>query len=265
MKKFIALFILGLGCAVGGLTTTAHANEATIRLDRAPDVSGDATRLQHGAKLFINHCLNCHGASAMRYNRLMELGLTEQQIKDNLLFTGDKVGDLMTTALTRVDGKKFFGAVPPDLSVIARAKASDAGSGADWLYTYLRTFYRDPTRDTGWNNVLFPNVGMPHVLYEYQGAQNAVFVDKPDPHGEKDEKGNVKTVRTFDRFEQASLGSMSKTEYNEAMANLVGYLKWMGEPAQTQRKQLGLFVLIFLGILTACAFWLNSTFWRDIH
>ena len=256
MKKLIALFILGLGFALG-MATVAQANEATIRLDRAPDVSGDATRLQHGAKLFINHCLNCHGASAMRYNRLMELGLTEQQIKDNLLFTGDKVGDLMTTSLTRADGKKFFGAVPPDLSVIARAKASDAGSGADWLYTYLRTFYRDPTRDTGWNNVLFPNVGMPHVLYEYQGAQNAVFVDKPDAHGEK--------VRTFDRFEQIAPGSMNKTEYNEAMANLVGYLKWMGEPAQTQRKQLGLFVLIFLGVLTACAFWLNSTFWRDIH
>ena len=255
MKKLLALFALSLGLAFHSSASDGPA----IPLDKAPNVSGDATRLQHGAKLFINHCLNCHGASAMRYNRLMELGLTEQQIKDNLLFTGEKVGDMMTTSLTRADGKKFFGAVPPDLSLIARSRSSHDGSGADWLYTYLRTFYKDEGRDTGWNNVLFPNVGMPHVLYEYQGVQKAVFVDKKDPHD------SSKTIRTFDRFETVKPGSMGKVEYNEAVANMVGFMQWMAEPVQAQRRQLGIFVLMFLGILAACAFWLNSTFWRDIH
>lgn len=255
MKKLLAFLVVSFGLAFG----VSAADGPAIPLDKAPNVSGDATRLQHGAKLFINHCLNCHGASAMRYNRLMELGLTEQQVKDNLLFTGEKVGDMMTTALSRADGKKFFGAVPPDLSLIARSRSSHDGSGADWLYTYLRTFYKDEARDTGWNNVLFPNVGMPHVLYEYQGLRHAVFVDKKDPHD------SGKTVRTFERFESVKPGSMNQTEYNEAMANLVGFMQWMAEPIQTQRRQLGVFVLMFLGLLAACAFWLNSTFWRDIH
>jgi len=140
------------------------ANEGGFPLDHAPDRSTDMAALQNGAKLFINYCLNCHSASAMRYNRLRDIGLTEDQIKTNLLFTGEKVGDLMKTTMAPKDAKAWFGAVPPDLSVIARAKASEAGSGADWLYTYLRTYYKDESRPTGWNNMVFPNVGMPHVL-----------------------------------------------------------------------------------------------------
>src|SRR5690606_18595371 len=135
----------------------------------------DLSSLQNGAKLFVNHCLNCHSASSMRYNRLRDIGLTEEQIKNNLLFTQDKVGGMMTTAMRPDDAKAWFGAVPPDLSVMARAKASPSGTGADYLYTYLRTFYKDDTRPTGWNNMVVPNVAMPHVMWQEQGVRVAKF------------------------------------------------------------------------------------------
>lgn len=140
LKKLIAVLAL--------VPSVVLAAESTFPLDQAPNRTQDLAALQNGAKLFVNYCLNCHAASAMRYNRLTDIGLTEEQIKNNLLFASDKVGDLMKVSLSPKDGKDWFGAVPPDLSVIARAKASGAGSGADWLYTYLRTFYKDDTRPT---------------------------------------------------------------------------------------------------------------------
>jgi ubiquinol-cytochrome c reductase cytochrome c1 subunit len=163
MKKlFIALLWVPLLALAAG---------AELHLDKAPDRGRDLPALQNGAKVFINYCLNCHSASYMRYNRLQDIGLTEQQIKDNLMFTQDKVGELMTIAMRRSESKQWFGAAPPDLTVIARARASEFGSGSDWLYTYLRGFYRDDSRPTGWNNTVFANVGMPHVLWELQGEQ----------------------------------------------------------------------------------------------
>jgi len=149
----------------------ALAATEEIKLDRAPIDGQDLISLQRGVWAFVNYCLNCHSANYMRYNRLNELGLTEQQIRDNLVFTESKVGDLMKNAMDPKDSREWFGAPPPDLTVIARARASHAGSGADWLYTFLRSFYRDPSRPTGWNNTVFPNVGMPHVLYQLQGEQ----------------------------------------------------------------------------------------------
>jgi ubiquinol-cytochrome c reductase cytochrome c1 subunit len=180
------------------------------------------TRLpcRSGAKLFVNYCLNCHGASYMRYNRLQQIGLSEQMIKDNLMFTADKIGEPMRIAMQRDEAKVWFGAAPPDLTVIARSRASEFGSGADWLYTYLRSFYRDSERPTGWNNVIFENVGMPHVLYELQGEQVAK-VTEDDGHG-----GKVKEIS----LEQGKPGKMSKEEYDKATADLVSYLVWMGEP-----------------------------------
>ena len=159
----------------------------------------------------MNYCLNCHSASLMRYNRLEELGLTESQIKDNLLFTGDKVGEMMTVAMTKKDAKEWFGAAPPDLSVIARSRS------ADWLYTYLRTFYRDPRTATGWNNLVFPNVAMPHVLWTLQGER--VLKEEPvkDSAGNevKDEHGNPrKTVK----FETVTPGKLSAVEYDTLSA-----------------------------------------------
>jgi len=217
---------------------------AELHLDKAPDRSGDTAALQHGAKLFINYCLNCHGASYMRYNRLTDLGLSEQQIKDNLLFTTEKIGEQMKIAMAPADAKVWFGVTPPDLTVIARARASEFGSGSDWLYTYLRSFYRDDTRPTGWNNAIFPNVAMPHILWELQGEQ----VMGPDH-----------------KLQLAKPGKMKPEEYDAAVADLVGYLQYMGEPKAGLRKTLGVIVLIGLGIILVFAYALKREFWKDIH
>lgn len=250
LKKLIAVLAF--------VPAVTLASEATFPLDQAPNRTKDLASLQNGAKLFVNYCLNCHSASAMRYNRLRDIGLTEEQIKNNLLFASDKVGDLMKVALPVKDAKEWFGAVPPDLSVIARAKASEAGSGADWLYTYLRTFYKDETRPTGWNNMVFPNVGMPHVMWELQGVRAAKFAEEKDPHDP------AKTVHKFTGFEQVKPGKLSTVEFDNATADLVSYLQWMGEPMQNTRKRLGVVVLLFLGLFTVLAWRLNAAYWKDI-
>jgi ubiquinol-cytochrome c reductase cytochrome c1 subunit len=252
--KFFAKKLIAVLALVPGL---AFAAEGNYPLDRAPERS-DLVSLQNGAKLFVNYCLNCHSAVSMRYNRLRDLGLTEEQIKNNLLFTADKVGAMMTTAMRPEDAKEWFGAVPPDLSVIARAKASPAGSGADYLYTYLRTFYKDDTRPTGWNNMVLPNVAMPHAMWQQQGIRTAKFVDEPDPH----EAG--KTVHKFAGFEQVAPGTMTPVQFDEATADLVAYLNWMAEPAQNTRKKLGVVVLLFLSVFAFLAWRLNESYWKEV-
>jgi ubiquinol-cytochrome c reductase cytochrome c1 subunit len=248
-KKLIAVLAL-----VPGLV---FANEGGFPLDRAPERS-DMSSLQNGAKLFVNHCLNCHSATAMRYNRLRDIGLSDEQIKNNLLFSADKVGEVMKTAMRPDDAKTWFGAVPPDLSVIARAKASSAGSGADYLYTYLRTFYKDDTRPTGWNNMVMPNVAMPHVLWQMQGVRTPKMVEQADPHDPS------KKIHTFAGWEQVSPGTMSSADFDTATADLVAYLGWMAEPAQETRKKLGAIVLIFLSVFAFLAWRLNSSYWKDL-
>src|SRR6185369_9544010 len=178
MKKLILSLLLATG-----LIAPVLANEGGIPLDRFPtEKVSDIAALQHGAKLFVNYCLNCHSAAFMRYNRMRELDLSEDQIKKNMLFAADKVGEVMKTSLDPKQAKEWFGAVPPDLSVIARSRAGGNGTGADYLYTYLRTYYRDETKPTGWNNLAFPNVGMPHALWELQGQRAAKFEEVKDPH-----------------------------------------------------------------------------------
>jgi ubiquinol-cytochrome c reductase cytochrome c1 subunit len=248
-KKLIAMLAL--------LPVLALANEGGYPLDRAPERTSLAS-LQNGAKLFVNHCLNCHSAASMRYNRLRDLGLNEDQIRNNLLFSGEKVGDLMTVAMKPADAKAWFGAVPPDLSVITRAKSSGAGSGADYLYTYLRTFYKDDTRPTGWNNMVVPNVAMPHVLWQLQGVRTAKFVEEADPH----EEG--RKVHTFAGFEQVSAGQMNSAEYDAAVADLVAYLNWMAEPAQNTRKKLGAMVVLFMAAFAFLAWRLNASYWKEV-
>jgi ubiquinol-cytochrome c reductase cytochrome c1 subunit len=248
-KKLIGVLAL--------LPALALANEAGYPLDRAPERTSVAS-LQNGAKLFVNHCLNCHSASSMRYNRLRDLGLNEDQIRNNLLFSGEKVGDLMTVAIKPADAKAWFGALPPDLSVITRAKSSGAGTGADYLYTYLRTFYKDDTRPTGWNNMVMPNVAMPHVLWQLQGVRTAKFVEEADPH----EEG--KKVHKFAGFEQVSPGQMNSADYDEAVADLVGYLNWMAEPAQDTRKRLGAIVVLFMAAFAFLAWRLNASYWKEV-
>ena len=219
----------------------------------------DLAAVQHGAKLFVNYCLNCHGATYMRYNRLRDIGLTEDQIRDNLIFTGAKVGETMNVALSPKDAKDWFGGLPPDLTLIARSRADVAkGSGADYVYSYLRGYYRDDTKATGWNNTVYPGVGMPHALWELQGQQRAVFAQVKDPHDA------TKLVQQFKGFEPITAGTLSAADYNTAVADLVAFLQWMGEPVQNSRVRLGVWVLMFLAVFTVIAWRLNAAFWKDI-
>jgi ubiquinol-cytochrome c reductase cytochrome c1 subunit len=215
-----------------------------IHLDKAPDKSGDLPALQNGAKIFVNYCLGCHSASYMRYNRLKDLGLDDAQIKENLLFTADKVGEQMRIAMQPAEAKQWFGVTPPDLTVIARARDSEAGSGADWLYTYFRSFYRDPNRPTGWNNIVFPNVGMAHVLWQLQGEQ---------------------TLGDDHKLTLVKPGTLKPEEYDALVADLVAYLDYMGEPVGVFRKRLGLIVLLALGALFGLTYALKREYWKDVH
>jgi ubiquinol-cytochrome c reductase cytochrome c1 subunit len=221
MKKFLLALLF--------VPVTVFASGAALHLDKAPDVQGDQAALQNGAKVFVNYCLSCHSLSFVRYNRLTELGLTEQQVRENLMFTADKIGEQMRVAARPAEQKQWFGVNPPDLTLVARARASGDGSGADWLYTYLRSFYRDDQRSTGWNNTVFANVGMPHVLWELQGQPTL----------------NHETHK----LELTVPGQMSPTEYDKQVADLVGFLVWAGEPGAAFRRQVGVGVLAFLLVL----------------
>jgi ubiquinol-cytochrome c reductase cytochrome c1 subunit len=236
---------------------SALANEGP-KLERAPIDTRDLVGLQSGARTFVNYCLNCHAASMMRYNRMRDIGLTDAQIKDNLLFAADKVGELMTVAMPRKDAKEWFGVAPPDLSVIARSR------GADWLYGYLRGFYRDDSRPTGWNNTVSHNVAMPHVLWTLQGER--AYTEEPvkTAAGEelKDAHGNpLMQVK----YVQLSAGSQSALEYDHTVRDLVAFLVWMGEPAAEQRKQTGFLVLMVLGVMLVLMWLLKKEFWKDVH
>jgi ubiquinol-cytochrome c reductase cytochrome c1 subunit len=248
----IKAILLAALLAVPGL---AGAAESETPLDRAPIDTHDAASLQRGARTFVNYCLNCHSANYMRYNRLHDIGLTDAQIRDNLIFGDGKVGDLMKIAMDAKDAKQWFGAAPPDLTVIARSRSSHAGSGADWLYTYLRGFYRDPKRPTGWNNTVFPNVGMPHVLYQLQGIQVLKETQVPGPG----------YMRTVSRLAIDTPGSMAPVEYDRMVADLVNYMAYMSEPAANTRTTVGMYVLLVLSLLFVLAYLLKKEFWKDVH
>ena len=234
---------------VAPFITIASGNE-TLQLDRAPVNLGDRASLQRGAAHFVNYCLNCHAAAAMRYARLQDLGLSEAEIRNNLMFVGDRFGDTMTTTLDPKDAKKWFGVVPPDLSVTARSR------GSDWLYTYLRSFYRDAKTTTGWNNTVFPQVGMPHVLSTLQGEQRLEVTEKVDSHtGQKVESHKIVA---------GTPGSLSPLEYDIFVGDLVNYLTYMGEPARAQRTQIGVFVLFFLALFLVVALLLKAEYWKDV-
>lgn len=243
MKKAI-LFVLCL------IPLTAFAAGAEVKLDTAPIKATDKLSLQRGASTFVNYCLTCHSSDYMRYNRLRDLGLSEKQISDNLIFTGQKTGEIMTTAMKKKEAKLWFGVPPPDLSVIARSR------GADWLYTYLRQFYRDDSTATGWNNLVFDRAAMPHVLYQLQGEQSLNVETADDGHGGKYE---VKTL------ELTKPGTLSKTAYDAYVADLVNYLVYLGEPAATYRVQLGIIVMLFLFGMLGLTYALKHEYWRDVH
>lgn len=255
MMKTLKKLALGFAAVLALAGNGAYAASEGIAWDKAPNKTNDLGALQNGAKLFVNYCLNCHSAAFMRYNRLRDIGLTEQQIKDNLLFATDKVGETMKVAIDPKQAKDWFGANPPDLTVIARSRSGAGGTGADYLYTYLRSYYRDETKATGWNNLAFPSVAMPHVLWELSGERKPMF-DEKEEHGHK--------VAIFKGWQQVTPGSMSNLAYDQAMGDLVGYLQWMAEPSQNTRVRVGVWVLMFLLVFTLVAWRLNAAYWKNV-
>ncbi len=216
----------------------ALAAPTGYRLDRSPHDPHNIVSLQAGARTYVNYCLGCHGVQFMRYQSLTELGLSEQQVKEHLMFGAEKLSEPIKVAIDPKEGKAWFGVAPPDLSVVARVR------GADWLYTYLRTFYRDPKTATGWNNAVYANVAMPHALWTLQGEQGW------------DAKEH--------RLTEIRKGSLSPTEYDATVRDLVNFLVYVGEPAATSRKAIGIVTLFVLGVVFIFAYLLKKEFWKDV-
>lgn len=247
IRKTIAAVLLSLAPLVA-FAAGGHG----VRLMHADNDLADRASLQRGARLFVNYCLSCHSAAYMRYNRMgKDLGLTEEQVSENLMFAADKVGETMKVAMRAEDAAEWFGTVPPDLTLVARSR------GADWLYTYLLTFYDDPARPLGVNNLAFPQVGMPHVLWELQGRQAPVYREVTHHDGT--------TTREIERLELVQEGQLTEAQYRSAMRDLVNFLEYMGEPVQLERQRLGIWVLGFLLIFFVVAYALKKEYWRDIH
>lgn len=246
MLRSFALVIFGCALSIG----SAFASESNGAIVSANTSITNQGALQRGAQLFVNYCSGCHSLRFMRYSRMADdLGLSEQQVMDNLNFTGAKYGDKMHSTMTTADGTKWFGAAPPDLSLEVRAK------GADWVYSYLRSFYIDPSRPLGWNNVVFPNASMPNVLWELQGIQNAVF--KPSEEAGADPE--------FNGFTLQQPGQMSTTQFDDAARDITVFLEYVSEPAALQRHAIGVWVLLYLILFTLLAWLLKNEYWKDVH
>lgn len=261
----------------------ALASAEGAKLQKAPVNLNDLVSLQRGARVFVNYCLNCHSASYMRYNRLRDLGLSDDQIRDNLIFTGVKVGEPMKVALSTREAGQLFNIPTPDISVITRSRSSEAGSGSDWLYSYFRAFYRDSVRPTGWNNLVYENSSMPHVLWELNGQHQvevqefnsqhdaaaallqAKSVARVDEISVKDKDGKEVKRWVMKTIQPGSAGTLTPLEYDKLVADLVNYMTYMAEPARLERTQIGIYVLLLLGILFIFAYLLKKEYWKDVH
>ena len=222
----------------------AHLDPANV------DISNRAS-LQRGAANFVNYCLGCHSAQYVRYNRVAaDLGITDQQLIDNLMFTGERPHDTMRIAINADDAKRWFGVVPPDLSLIARSR------GADYIYTFLRSFYADPAKATGVNNLVLPGTAMPHVLWELLGVQEAVWAGEPNAQGD--------VRHEFKEFKLVTPGKLSPEEYDSFVRDTVNFLEYIAEPAQLQRRSLGFPVIAFLIFFTLLAYALKKEYWKDV-
>jgi ubiquinol-cytochrome c reductase cytochrome c1 subunit len=220
-------------------------------LDKANVDVGNRASLQRGAANFMNYCLGCHSAQFVRYNRVAaDLGITEQQLIDNLIFTGARPHDTMRIGINPEDARRWFGVVPPDLSLIARSR------GTDYVYTFLRSFYADPSKPTGANNIVLPGTAMPHVLAQLQGVQEAVW------EGEVDAAGNAQ--RHFKEFALVTPGTLTPEEYDAFVRDTVAFLEYIAEPAQLKRRALGFPVIAFLIFFTLLAWALKKEFWKDV-
>ncbi len=228
------------------------ASGGGVSLDKANIKLEDTESIKRGAKLFVQYCLNCHSASLMRYSRIAaDMGMTDEEITEQLITTGAKVGDTMTVTMDRADAKEWFGTAVPDLSVISRAR------GVDWLYTYLRSFYRDESRPWGVNNVVFKDVGMPHVLWELQGLQ------EPEKTMVVNDDGIEQEIITG--FKLVEQGKLDPQEYDAVILDLVTFLAYLGEPSKLQRQALGKWVLLFLAVFLVIIYLLKKEYWKDVH
>ena len=258
-----------LGFMVLAATLNVSATESGLRLEPAPARRLDVESLQRGARNFVNYCLNCHSAQYMRYNRLTDFAISEQEIRDNLMFATDKFGSTMTVAMPKADAAAWFGTAPPDLSVEARIR------GKDWLYSYLLGFYWDEKTVTGWNNLVFNNVSMPHVLWKLSGVQGLIETEYED-EGKAEAaviaaKGLALAERINDHkyvvktLAQEASGTMRPVDYQAFVADLVNYLDYIAEPVRNERIYIGIGVLIYLGILLVFAYALKRAYWKDVH
>jgi ubiquinol-cytochrome c reductase cytochrome c1 subunit len=259
MRKFAIVLLAALGFA--GL---AHAAGPAVQLQSAHANVSDRASLQRGAALFMNYCASCHSAQFNRYSRIAEdLGLTEAQVMESLNFTGAKFGEPVKVAMDPADATQWFGAAPPDLSLTARAKHG----GADWIYTYLKSFYVDESRAIGWNNPVLPGASMPHVLWELQGVQRVVTEPKATDAGGKPmpcangEVGGACLVK----FELVTPGMLDEAGYDRAIRDITNFMVYMSEPAALQREAYGPWVILFLAFFTFIAWLLKREYWRDMH
>jgi ubiquinol-cytochrome c reductase cytochrome c1 subunit len=221
------------------------------RLDHVAIDVGNKPALQRGARNFVNYCLGCHSAKYVRYNRVAaDLGIPEQLMIDNLMFTGVRLDDTMRIGINPDDAKRWFGVVPPDLSLMARAR------GTDYIYTFLRSFYADPSRPTGVNNTVLPGTAMPHVLWQLQGVQDAVW------EGQVDAQGNA--LKEFKEFRLATPGTMTPEDFDGFVRDTVTFLDYIGEPVKQKRESLGFPVIAFLLFFTLLAWALKKEYWKDV-
>jgi ubiquinol-cytochrome c reductase cytochrome c1 subunit len=247
VKKLIVLAAGALFAAA--VATPAFAAEEGADLPHAGTDLGDQASLQRGAKLFMNYCSGCHSLKYVRYSRMAEdLGLSEDEVQANLNFTGAKPGEQVHVALTEADAQKFFGKMPPDLSVIARVR------GSDWIYNYLKSFYLDEARPVGWNNTVFPNASMPNPLWEMQGLQHAEY-------GAADAGGE----RPVEKLVLAQPGSQTPEQFDQTVRDITAFLEYAGEPAALKRQSMGVWVVLFLAFFTFLAWLLKKEYWRDVH
>ncbi|MBL0485177.1 cytochrome c1 [Aeromonas caviae] len=220
-------------------------------LDKAEYDLSDKASLQRGAATFMNYCAGCHSTQYQRYNRVAaDIGIPDDLMKENLVFTGAKIGDLMKSAMSEKDAARWFGAPPPDLTLVARVR------GADWIYTYLRSFYVDETRPFGVNNAVFPSVGMPHVLEPLQGTPRAKFETHTLDGVEMQQVVSIKSDGN---------GEMNNEEYDQTVLDLVNFLVYSAEPVQQERERMGFWVLGFIAIFFIFTVLLKKEFWRDVH
>lgn len=250
MKNWIVGCLLAFGLASGVQA------KSDFPMDRAPNLSHDMAALQSGARMFMNFCIGCHSASFFRYNRLTEIGLTEQQIRENLMFTSDRIGDTIVSNFNPVQAAEWLGRNPPDLTLMAFSRSTHTTRGTDYLFSFLRNYYRDPNTLVGWNNLTYPNIGMPNPLWELQGERRPIFETVTNARGVESQ--------VFRGWEQITPGTMTPEEFDRSVAELVAFMSWMSDPHKNTRIRMGIMVMLFLGVFTLVAWRLNASYWKYV-